>query len=137
MKLQNFKAMFDEENAVSPVIGVVLMVAITVILAAVIGSFVLGLGSSTSATPQASFEFDYDSGQVTVTHDGGDTIDAADLSITESDTSTTISVTASGDVSAGTELVSATGYDSGETIRVVYNDPNTDKSAVLATSVAP
>ncbi|MFC7027956.1 type IV pilin [Halomicroarcula sp. GCM10025710] len=45
MKLQNFKAMFDEENAVSPVIGVILMVAITVILAAVVGSFVLGLGA--------------------------------------------------------------------------------------------
>lgn len=33
-----------EDRAVSPVIGVILMVAITVILAAVIASFVLGLG---------------------------------------------------------------------------------------------
>ncbi|MFC6795396.1 type IV pilin [Halobaculum halobium] len=32
----------DDDRAVSPVIGVILMVAITVILAAVIGSFVLG-----------------------------------------------------------------------------------------------
>jgi flagellin-like protein len=33
-----------EDRGVSPVIGVILMVAITVILAAVIGAFVLGLG---------------------------------------------------------------------------------------------
>jgi len=33
----------NDDRAVSPVIGVILMVAITVILAAVIGTFVLGL----------------------------------------------------------------------------------------------
>ncbi|CAD7776403.1 Archaeal Type IV pilin, N-terminal [Candidatus Methanoperedenaceae archaeon GB50] len=37
------------EEAVSPVIGVILMVAITVILAAVIASFVFGMGPSESA----------------------------------------------------------------------------------------
>jgi flagellin-like protein len=36
----------SDDRAVSPVIGVILMVAITVILAAVIGSFVLNLGDS-------------------------------------------------------------------------------------------
>ncbi|WP_135823070.1 type IV pilin [Halostella litorea] len=42
----NIKTMFkaDDDRAVSPVIGVILMVAITVILAAVIGAFVLDLG---------------------------------------------------------------------------------------------
>ena len=38
------------EDAVSPVIGVILMVAITVILAAVIGAFVFGMGSGVSKT---------------------------------------------------------------------------------------
>jgi FlaG/FlaF family flagellin (archaellin) len=53
------------------------MVAITVILAAVIGTFVLGLGDSVESAPQASFNFDYDSSneRVTFTHRGGDTID--------------------------------------------------------------
>jgi flagellin-like protein len=48
--------LFDggDERGVSPVIGVILMVAITVILAAVIGSFVLGLGQNTQKAPQAS-----------------------------------------------------------------------------------
>ena len=46
--------MWRDEKAVSPVIGVILMVAITVILAAVIASFVFGLGSKAPKTaPQA------------------------------------------------------------------------------------
>jgi len=68
----------DEEQAVSPVIGVILMVAITVILAAVIASFVLGLGSNQEVAPTATFDFNYDtddsSGEMTVTHTGGDNI---------------------------------------------------------------
>jgi flagellin-like protein len=43
MQLPNLR---DDDDAVSPVIGVILMVAITVILAAVIATFVLGLGDS-------------------------------------------------------------------------------------------
>ncbi|MEF8771593.1 type IV pilin N-terminal domain-containing protein, partial [Halodesulfurarchaeum sp.] len=43
-----------DKRGVSPVIGVILMVAITVILAAVIGSFVLGIGGDIQQAPQAS-----------------------------------------------------------------------------------
>ncbi|WP_425461877.1 type IV pilin [Natronosalvus hydrolyticus] len=56
----------EETNSrgVSPVIGVILMVAITVILAAVIAAFVLDLGS-TSQNPQAGFSINEDSDGVT------------------------------------------------------------------------
>jgi len=50
------------DAGVSPVIGVILMVAITVILAAVIGTFVLGLGDSVSQNPQAGVTFEEDVG---------------------------------------------------------------------------
>lgn len=46
----------DNDRGVSPVIGVILMVAITVILAAVIASFVLGLGDQTDdVAPNVNF----------------------------------------------------------------------------------
>jgi len=48
----------DDERGVSPVIGVILMVAITVILAAVIAAFVLDLGQGQSANAQAGMSFD-------------------------------------------------------------------------------
>lgn len=65
------------EEAVSPVIGVILMVAITVILAAVIAAFVFGMGTPTQA-PQASVVITSTStstGNITLTHRGGDNID--------------------------------------------------------------
>jgi flagellin-like protein len=82
----NLKQLLNDDDAVSPVIGVILMVAITVILAAVIGTFVLGLGDQVQTTaPQASFSFDYtnstsgDGDKLTITHSGGDSISPSNL----------------------------------------------------------
>ena len=78
-----FKELFDsDDRGVSPVIGVILMVAITVILAAVIGAFVLELGSSVATEqPQASFDFEVDGSNATVTHQGGSEIDNSSISV--------------------------------------------------------
>jgi flagellin-like protein len=81
------KALLADDDAVSPVIGVILMVAITVILAAVIGSFVLGLGNQVSeAQPNPTVSFNYtnstgDYTSVGLTHDGGDSLDQDNLNI--------------------------------------------------------
>jgi len=73
----------SDDRAVSPVIGVILMVAITVILAAVIGTFVLGLGDQLGDTaPQATFTVDgNDSSVINVTKTGGQTLDTSDLTL--------------------------------------------------------
>jgi flagellin-like protein len=106
MKLKQF---FTDDDAVSPVIGVILMVAITVILAAVIATFVLGLGDRVSNTsPSASFSFEYSEGEglsssestcvhttgtvlndtstdgaLDITHDSGESIEASQLAISD------------------------------------------------------
>jgi flagellin-like protein len=75
----------SDDRAVSPVIGVILMVAITVILAAVIGTFVLGLGDSlgdSQPTAQLDTDFDSDANNVTISHNGGDSIEGDDLRVT-------------------------------------------------------
>ena len=58
----------EDERAVSPVIGVILMVAITVILAAVIAAFVLDIGPG-SGPVNAAVSADADSSEVTFTVD--------------------------------------------------------------------
>ncbi|WP_083857011.1 type IV pilin [Natrinema limicola] len=67
----------EEERAVSPVIGVILMVAITVILAAVIAAFVLDMGSNQSASAQAGLDISNNTEnstyQVTITTLGDNT----------------------------------------------------------------
>jgi flagellin-like protein len=77
--------LFADDDAVSPVIGVILMVAITVILAAVIGTFVLGLGSEVQETPAAQFTFEETSSdEVMITHDGGDPVSRDNLKVVDS-----------------------------------------------------
>jgi len=70
------RELFTDDDAVSPVIGVILMVAITVILAAVIGAFVLGFGGGGPSAPSVTWESSNDSTNVTFSHGGGDTIDS-------------------------------------------------------------
>ncbi|WP_292381760.1 type IV pilin N-terminal domain-containing protein [Methanosarcina sp. UBA289] len=76
----DFKKLFrKDDKAVSPVIGVILMVAITVILAAAIGSSVFSHGAA-QAAPQASLDIKKDTDSeaakiaVRIEHLGGDTI---------------------------------------------------------------
>ena len=139
----------DDDDAVSPVIGVILMVAITVILAAVIATFVLGLGDQVSnTTPQASFSFDFDesspngvdltnggdSGALTITHDGGDTIDASRVSIIASPGGTaaggTDVYTSGSKIMAGS--TATVQVDTDATVRVTYSGQSGDSSATLA-----
>jgi archaeal type IV pilus assembly protein PilA len=60
------------EEAVSPVIGVILMVAITVILAAVIAAFVFGMAGNIQKTKVVSFTLSrVSASNVSVTFQGG------------------------------------------------------------------
>jgi flagellin-like protein len=131
--------LLKEDRAVSPVIGVILMVAITVILAAVIGTFVLGLGNQVSeSSPQAQFTFDQ-SGEagtsgalVNITHDGGDAIDSADLNVLVAGSDATMSTAFSGTVQAGTQAsVDVSGESPGDELRVVWSSSSSDETATI------
>ena len=63
------------DRGVSPVIGIILLVAITVILAAVVGIFALGLGDQIAEpTPTNTLEIEQANGEdeLTIRHTGGD-----------------------------------------------------------------
>ncbi|MFB6301667.1 MAG: type IV pilin [Haloferacaceae archaeon] len=148
MKLHRF---LTDDRAVSPVIGVILMVAITVILAAVIGTFVLGLGQNVQSTPQASFAFDFDASntKVNVTHTGGDTLTDGEntgqvkLVSTASGASTKtwlpeVNTTESTDeISAGTTYNGYNYGSGGATVRIVWSSTNNESSATLGSQEAP
>jgi len=77
------------EDAVSPVIGVMLMLVVTVVIAAVVVGFSTGLAGSTGTTPTALFEVsnsengaDGTLAYMNLRHKGGDVISLADLQIT-------------------------------------------------------
>jgi len=137
MQLKQF---LTDDDAVSPVIGVILMVAITVILAAVIATFVLGLGESVSSTaPQASFDFNPDDGDGTITMTTGDEIDISNVDVTVNGSDAGITPN-SGTLTAGTTISvgdwtdadsnTQTGFASSDTVRVVWNNGE-GNSAIL------
>jgi len=160
-----FTNLLGDDDAVSPVIGVILMVAITVILAAVIGTFVLGLGDQVSNTsPQASFTFDYTGGEawadsggpthcqlssaaagdgkLRITHDGGDGIPANQLQITDGgsaspkDWGTCSDTSGTTDVTAGT-VANADAVASDVTVRVTWQSSNGGDTATVGKWTGP
>ena len=139
------KQLLTEDRAVSPVIGVILMVAITVILAAVIGTFVLGLGQNVQSTPQASFSFDFGNNGsaqvVNVTHNGGDRLEEGDNTGTVAiaggvSRETWIGGGSNTTITAG-DTYPGYAYNSGDNIRVVWTGTNNESSATLGQQEAP
>jgi flagellin-like protein len=137
-KTMQLKQLLTEDRAVSPVIGVILMVAITVILAAVIGTFVLGLGDSVNSAPQASVDFNYDQSAspstYTIVHAGGDQLEAGNLEIKGSGAKT---VTKSGGPFTAGSTIATGEYNTSSPIRLVYNNPDSDSTSVIASSQTP
>ena len=156
----NLKNLFNDEDAVSPVIGVILMVAITVILAAVIGTFVLGLGDRVGqAQPTATFTFGYEetSGNadtIEVTHDGGDAVNYEQVKVTvdsttawdagtaknnfgggdTDDTAWSSEITAGDTLTLAEETGEATNIEDGDAVKVIWTASGSDKTAVIGES---
>ena len=111
------------EDAVSPVIGVILMVAITVILAAVIGAFVFGMGPGESA-PSINFRAS-SSNNTTFSLEvmGGDNVNVSTLTFKVGD--------ATADASEDTTTTAA-----GTTITLTTTTPQTGTVAVKVMDTA-
>jgi len=158
----NIKKFIQDDEGVSPVIGVILMVAITVILAAVIAAFVLGLGDSGQDTPQASFDFDINQNpsttdtsiELTVTAQSGDTIDATQVTFEGDgiagggafdadntwDSVGDSEITAGSSVTLGDDTTSSDGelaQNGDGTVNVVWSSPDGEDSSILASVDLP
>jgi len=137
------KQLFADDDAVSPVIGVILMVAITVILAAVIASFVLGLGDQSDPAPTADFNFDFNddsTNTLLVTHGDGDELDANQVFVRGSNfgasAQTWNSLTGDATVAAGdSHEFSGTARD--YQINIVWEDPDSDTTSTLSSDSGP
>jgi flagellin-like protein len=145
----NFRNLLEDDDAVSPVIGVILMVAITVILAAVIGTFVLGLGDQVRETaPNAQFSWDDytdsvddSTAAITLTHDGGSSIEAqrltfgGDVNATSDVTWADYPNTDVGDtsqISAGSSVTLGLEESSGASASVIWSSEGGGRTATLA-----
>lgn len=109
------------------------LVVMTVIGAAVIGTFVLGVGDSPGPdTPSAQFAYDYNSANetLTVTHIGGDSISASRVSLSGNGHSQSWE-TADGKIEAGDETT-LTDVQPGEQVTIEWRAPETGEVFVIA-----
>lgn len=117
-----------KDSGVSPVVGVILMVAVTVILAAVIGNFVLNLGSSVNKKASASVQFEQD-------YDVSNGSYNVDVYVTQISNADYLNVTAPGGTitqadaaidAEGTEIPNgSSAYASGDVVKVYDVDAGT------------
>ena len=132
----------EDERAVSPVIGVILMVAITVILAAVIAAFVLDIGDLDETSPNATFDWEQDveadadgdisDGNVTVTHSSGDSLDPDTITVFVDGEDEGIEDWSDGDITASDDLViDVDGNEVGDEIEIVWESSDGSQSQTL------
>ncbi len=122
------QAFKNAEEAVSPVIGVILMVAITVVLAAVVFVLVSNIGGDSESTPSMSFQKSESANTLTVV--SADTADWSD--ITGSGCTATVNTVsgtdgafgaAAGAVTAG-DVITLTVPTAGCTLTLTYTPSN-------------
>ncbi len=124
-----------DEKGVSPVIGVILMVAITVILAAVIASFVFGMGSSVKKTYNVAVTAQQQGTNVIVTLQGGpDVPSLSSINVTCTDSSGT-STTATLGTTVGSSVTLACGTGGADRVLVVGTFQDGTQQVLLDTTV--
>ena len=107
-----------KDDAVSPVIGVMLMLSITIIIAAVLMAFAGGMADTKPSTPSVDLSAEFvKSGEdivLRLSHNGGDTLNPKDIRVTAYVTTET----ASGEQLIIKDLIPAddTAWNAGESI---------------------
>lgn len=131
----------SDGRAVSPVVGTALLIGITVILASVIGTVVLGFGIGPAETPQVTLSFSVadDGGDqvVELHHEGGEPLVAEQI-VVRTDQGDEYGLSKDRLVTGErTEMENedevALDPDEAERITVVWQDPNSSTESVLGT----
>ena len=122
----------SDERAVSPVVGVALLIGITVILASVIGTVVLGFGIGPAETPQATLSFEVtEDDEIKLRHEGGEPLDVDEIVVLDENGAELDGLDE--DLHTGERGTIATDPNGIERITVVWQDPRSDTESVLAT----
>lgn len=120
------------ERAVSPVVGATLLIGITVILASVIGTVVLGVGVGPVEMPEVTLSFEVtDSDEIELRHEGGEPLDADEIAVVN-ETGAELDGLDS-DLSTGERQTIVDDSTDVERISVVWKDPRSNTESVLAT----
>lgn len=118
----------DDGYSTAVIVGVALLVGLPVLLfllvmvSAVLGAFVLGLGDQPSSAPTVEWQSDYDasSGTLTVEHVAGDAVDVRAIEVRVEGQSADWS--ASADPLEARDTLTVRDVEEGQTVRIVWRD---------------
>lgn len=144
--------MNTDSRGQSEIIGVILLIAITLVLASLVAVYAFDLGQTTQdAPPQATFSFDQAAdGDLTATHEGGQALNPQHIQIIvndfddgENDAAAAVGETATDGavtranwpgterIRIGTSEVVATDVYENDVVRIVYVSPRTGQETTL------
>jgi len=104
-------------EAVSPVVGVMLMLVVTIIIAAVVSAYAGGFSQGAVKTPQVTIGAEVrDSSSILISHDGGDSLDPASITIKTYIPSGTYK-----DMSYEVDLSKAINLETGDAVKGTYS----------------
>lgn len=131
MKGINKRKIRRDKDAVSPVIATILMVAVTVVIAATVYSYTSGSGGSKRTTPAINLSMKKTGvNNITLYHDGGDELQWADVKVLNDGSETAHGKT--GDFTVGQSAQIITNTTSGShRVKVIWEPTNSiliDKS---------
>jgi FlaG/FlaF family flagellin (archaellin) len=140
MPLDGDGTLLEDRRGVTAVVGVVLMVGLTVLLASVVGTMTFAMAETELEEPAptvgVSFEYDADAGTVTIVHEEGPPLKRGNLKVLQDGTTLAMASGAGSSFTAGDTIVDAGSYTPGERILVVWERPG-GSSTVIAASTAP
>ena len=110
-----------KEDAVSPVIGVMLMLVVTIVIAAVVAAFAGGLGSDVEMAPTAALDIDvFSNGKVKIESLSGESLIKSDITVKAGEYSAALG--SSGTLSPGSTVndLQLTKMQEGNTINAAF-----------------
>lgn len=135
----------SDERALSSVLGVVLLIAITIVLAAVVGTFVLGIGDQlTSESPQTNLEFSFTNDSVTILHGGGDELMSENINVEVNEEDVSISgsgwdrdpITVGDSMTIEEDDISGD-IEPGDRVIVIWTSDDGQRAAILGEETVP
>lgn len=118
------------DRGVSPVIGTVLLVSIAVMMAAIIGVFVLG-GGPNQPPPETEFVYHESDGDVTVVLASRTAVEG-EIEIRDQD-DTDSAITWQGPIETGNDKTTDWGPDEDDTLQLIWTNPSGSQSVLVDT----
>lgn len=137
--MSSVRDILSDDRGVTPVIGIILVVALAIVMSALVGQYVFGLDiiENQDPGPQVAWDTEYDgaAGNLTIIHDGGDKIENPDsrLRVVVSDNTHEDALEVhipEEDMTADDSIV-VEHVSQDATVLLVWENPSTDDSILL------